>query len=204
VTIDLLSAPVSLAGRQERLRARVALPKLARRVVILRIAFGMVWALDAYLKWQPSFVKSFSATIAAGAQSQPHWLSPWFRFWRDLIAHAPHVFAYAGAATETLIALGLILGVGRRFLYLGGAIYALFIWSVPEGFGTPFAPGATDIGTAIMYAILFAALYALDVTANAGPWTLDTSLLNRFPWWRMFGQPGGHALADVYTSTEGV
>jgi len=73
---------------------------------------------------------------------------------------------------------------------------------VPEGFGTPFAPGATDIGTAIMYAILFAALYAFDVTANAGAWTLDTVLLNRFSWWRLIGQPGGHALADVSTSTE--
>jgi thiosulfate dehydrogenase (quinone) large subunit len=203
VATDRLSAPVSLAGRHERFRAWEALPKLARRVVILRIGFGVVWALDAYLKWQPSFVKHFSATIAAGAKSAPGWISPWFRFWRDLVAHAPHVFAYAGAVTETMLALGLILGVGRRFLYLGGAIYALFIWSVPEGFGTPFAPGATDIGTAIMYAVLFAALYALDVTANAGASTLDTFLLNRFAWWRMFGQPGGHAMADVSTRTEG-
>jgi hypothetical protein len=53
-----------------------------------------------------------------------------------------------------------------------------------------------------MYAILFAALYALDVTASAGAWILDTPLLNRFAWWRMFGQPEGHALADVSTSTE--
>ena len=202
MTTDLLSTPVSLTDRQERLRAWAALPKLARRVVVVRIAFGVVWAIDAYLKWQPSFVKTFSATVAAGAQSQPRWLSPWFRFWRDLIAHAPHAFAYAGAVTETLLALGLILGVGRRFLYLGGAMYALFIWSVPEGFGTPFAPGATDIGTSIMYAILFAALYALDVTANAGAWTLDTSLLNRFDWWPMFGQPGGQALVDISTSTQ--
>ena len=53
------------------------------------------------------------------------------------------------------------------------------------------------------YAILFTALYALDVTANAGTSTLDTVLLNRFGWWGTFGQPGGHALADVSTRTEG-
>jgi hypothetical protein len=82
-------------------------------------------------------------------------------------------------------------------------MYAFCIWSLPEGFGTPFAPGANDIGTSFMDASLFAASYALNMNANAGAWTLDTSLLNRLAWWRMFGQPGGHALADVSTSTQG-
>ena len=99
------------------------------------------------------------------------------------------------------MAIGLVLGLGRRVLYIAGAFYSLAIWSVPEGFGAPFAPGATDIGTAIMYAILFASLYALDVTANSGAWNLDSALLNRISWWRIFGQPGGHALVDVSTST---
>jgi hypothetical protein len=53
-----------------------------------------------------------------------------------------------------------------------------------------------------MYAILFAALYALDVSVNAGACTLDTILLKRLSWWRLIGQPGGHALADVSTSAE--
>lgn len=76
----------------------------------------------------------------------------------------------------------------------------------PKDSGFRLHRALTDIGTAIMYVILFGALYALyalDVTANAGAWTLDTSRLNRYAWWRMFGQPGGHALADVSTSTEG-
>lgn len=191
---------VAVTERQERFRAWVAVPKLARRVVILRIVFGVVWAIDAYLKWQPSFVSGFASTIAGGGQGQPRWLSPWFHFWRSLIAHDPHLVAYAGAVTETLLAIGLILGLGRRVLYVGGALYGLVIWSVPEGFGAPFAPGATDIGTAIMYAILFWALYVLDVSTNTGRWTLDTTFLKHFPWWRMVGQPGGHALADVSES----
>ena len=55
--------------------------------------------------------------MATGPQSQPHWLSSWFHFWRDLIAHVPHVCAYAVAVTETLLALGLItLGYDPREL----------------------------------------------------------------------------------------
>lgn len=88
--------PAALKGRHDRRRAWIALPKLARRVVVLRIVFGAVWAIDAYLKWQPSFVRTFASSTAAGGQGQPSWLAPWFDFWRDQVARAPHVFAYAG------------------------------------------------------------------------------------------------------------
>ena len=192
----LEGAAVSLA-RLGTVEMASALRATARRVVILRIAFGVVWGIDAYLKWQPSFVRDFTSTIAEGAQGQPAWLGPWFDFWHDLVARNPHLFAYGSAVAETLLAIGLILGLARRILYVGGALWSLAIWSVPEGFGTPFMPGATDIGTAIMYAILFAALYALEAAVNWSAWTLDGPIQKRIPSWRIVGQPGGRALVDV-------
>ena len=181
--------PEALPARSSSARARVALEVLERRVVILRIGFGVVWGIDAYLKWQPSFIDGFGSMIAEGARHQPGWLSPWSDFWRDLIAHDPHLFAYASAVIETLLAVGLLLGLGRRILYVGGAIWSLAIWSVPEGFGTPFMPGASDIGTAIMYAILFAALYAIEAAVKPRVWTLDSAVQKRFAW-RAFRAPG--------------
>lgn len=175
---------------QWRHRSEVALPAMARRVVVLRIGFGVVWALDAYLKWQSSFVHDFMKNVAMGAQGQPAWLMPWFHFWHRLLAREPRGFAYASAVIESMLAVGLIAGFGRRLLYIGGAMWSLAIWSVPEGFGTPFIPGATDIGTAIMYAILFAALYFLESAANPTMLTVDSRIQRHHPRWRIIGQPG--------------
>ena len=33
---------------------------LIRRVELLRLVFGAVWGIDAYLKWQPSFVNDYA------------------------------------------------------------------------------------------------------------------------------------------------
>ena len=176
-----------------------AVRAVARRTLTLRVAFGVVWAIDAYLKWQPAFADRFMSTVAEGAEHQPGWLSPWFDFWHDAIAPNPSLFATGAAVIESLLAVGLILGVGRRVLYIGGATWSLAIWSIPEGFGTPFMPGATDIGTAIMYAILFGALYSLEAAVNWSTWTLDTAIQKRLPAWRALGQPGGRALVDCPT-----
>jgi uncharacterized membrane protein YphA (DoxX/SURF4 family) len=178
-------------------RSEVALPALAHRVVALRIGFGVVWAIDAFLKWRPSFSRNFVDNVAMGSMNQPTWLAPWFRFWRHVIGFDPHLFAYASAVIETALALGLLLGLARRLVYLGGAVWSLAVWSVPEGFGTPFTPGATDIGTGIMYAILFAALYALESIANPTALTLDTYIARRHPGWSIVGQPGRRPLANV-------
>ena len=157
------------------------------------MGFGVVWAIDAFFKWQPSFVGMFTQYISKAAQSQPGWLSPWFRFWKDLVGGDPHLFAYGAAVTETLIAVCLIVGVGRRVVYVIGAAWSLGIWSVPEGFGPVFVPGATDIGAAIMYAFIFASLYWLESALQPNGWTLDSVIRRRLPAWRPIGDPGGRA-----------
>jgi nitrite reductase (NO-forming) len=163
-----------------------------RRVELLRLVFGVVWAIDAYLKWQPAFVNGYAGNVAQGASGQPGWLRPWFRFWRHLVKLDPHVLAYATAAIETLIAVGLVLGLARRTLYVGGILWSVAIWTIPEGFGGSFLAGATDIGTAIMYAFVFAVLYGLETLPTAtGAWSLDHVIERRLPWWTRIAEPGG-------------
>ena len=43
-----------------------------------------------------------------------------------------------------------------------GILWSLAIWAIPEGFGGPYQPGQnTDVGTALLYALLFAVLLAI-------------------------------------------
>jgi nitrite reductase (NO-forming) len=171
---------------------------LVRRVELLRLSFGIVWLIDAYLKWQPAFINGYAANVADGAQGQPSWLRPWFRFWRHVVDTNPHLLAYATAATETLIAAGLILGFARRAVYLGGILWSVAIWTIPEGFGGSFVSGATDIGTAIMYALVFAVLYTLEtLPALTGAWSLDHRVERLLPWWSVLAEPGGRRPAAV-------
>lgn len=50
----------------------------------LRIAFGIIWAIDAALKWLPGFRASYMDTIMGIRDGQPGWLKPWFTFWINL------------------------------------------------------------------------------------------------------------------------
>ena len=173
---------------------------LGRRLVLLRVGFGVVWAIDAFFKWQPAFVGMITQYVAKGAQQQPRWLSPWFRFWKNLFGTNPHLFAYAAASIETVLAICLILGVGRRLVYVAGIAWSLAIWSVPEGFGPVLVPGASDIGAAIMYALIFAALYSLESAFHPRGWTLDSAIRRRIGWWRLIAEPGGTTARPAATT----
>ena len=163
--------------------------KLARHVTILRIIFGLMWAVDATFKWRPSFRAGFLNQVMTAAQGQPHWLNPWFNNWINLMKQDPHLFAILTAVVESLIALALILGVARRATYLLAAIFSLLIWSVAEGFGGPYTGSSTDIGTAIIYAVVFFALYGLDRLAAPAYLTVDSLIIKKFPWWSVIANP---------------
>ena len=44
----------------------------------VRTAFGVLMAIDAYLKWQPGFAAHYVGYLQNAANAQPHWLQPWF------------------------------------------------------------------------------------------------------------------------------
>src|SRR5690242_5495517 len=150
-------------------------------IAFLRIAFGVIWSVDAALKWQPAFQANFSQIVAGVAQGQPGFLSWWFSIWQAIVSGRAPIFAVLTATTETYLALALIAGFARKFTYTIGIAYGLFVWSVAEGFGGPYVPGATtDVGAAIIYSLVFWALLLVD----AGRMSVDRVIATRIPAWR--------------------
>jgi nitrite reductase (NO-forming) len=162
---------------------------LARHVALLRIVFGCIWLIDAIFKWQPSFRDNFLSQFQSAAQGQPNWLHWWFSFWTVTIANNPHLFAILVAVLESLIALALLIGIARRTIYLTSVVFSVVIWSVAEGFGGPYSSASTDIGTAIIYAIVFLSLYGLERLASPPRWSVDNYIVRKLPWWSVISNP---------------
>jgi uncharacterized membrane protein YphA (DoxX/SURF4 family) len=158
---------------------------------LFRILFGVVWLIDGALKFVPGFAAAFSGQITGSGQ--PAWLQGWFSFWATQVNGNTAFWAYFVGSLEVALGLALIFGFMRKFAYIGGAILSLFIWAVPEGFGGPYGPGATDIGTGAMYAMLFLALILINATYGPSKWSLDHLIETRFPRWARiaeFSRPG--------------
>jgi uncharacterized membrane protein YphA (DoxX/SURF4 family) len=149
----------------------------------LRISFGVIWLIDAVLKWLPGFRANYMGTIMGQAQGQPGWLKPWYRFWIDLQHPRVMFFAYLVALVETLIAVAVILGFARKLTYSAAIVFSLLIWGTAEGFGGPYTSGASDIGTAVIYAVVFAGLLALSYYAGPARYSADCYLEKKISWW---------------------
>lgn len=143
---------------------------------LLRITFGLIWAVDASFKWQPDFVQNFTDYITGALAGQPAIVQWWIHLWHDTVQVNPTAFAYLAAVGETAIAIGLILGLLSNLAYLGGALMALVIWTTAEGFGGPYVPGTVDIGAAIIYVLVLAALF---LTRAGLSWGVDRWLTPR-------------------------
>jgi len=151
-----------------------------RGVGILRIIFGLAWAVAALLKWQPQFQNTFVLQISAVSDGQPAPIQAWLSFWTHLVSINPLLFARIEATTETAIAVFLIFGILSNLTSIVGIFLSLGIWSTAEGFGGPYLPGqSTDIGTAFPYAILFAVLLFLSAGRYYGFDRWLTSRLGR-------------------------
>lgn len=155
---------------------------------VARITFGFVWLIDAYFKFQPGFVQNFSNLIQAGGQGQPAWLAPWFSFWVNFTSLNPAAWGYVIAFSELAIAISLIFGFMRRIGYSGGFLLSLLIWSIPEGFGGPYGASSTDIGTAIIYAIVFIMLIVINAEQGTSKYSVDSYMEKRFGWWKKLAE----------------
>ncbi len=149
----------------------------------LRIAFGLIWAIDAAFKWMPGFQSGYMSMLMSEAQGQPSWLRPWFDFWINLQHPRADLFIYLSATIETLIAAALLLGFARKLTYIFSAAFSVMIWATAERFGGPYASGSTDIGTAIIYAVVFMSLLALVAYAGPARYSADYWLEQRISWW---------------------
>jgi nitrite reductase (NO-forming) len=154
----------------------------------VRTAFGLVWTIDAYLKWQPEFQYHYLDYITGIVQGQPGWLMPWFNFWVGLIQLSPRFFAVATATIESLIAIGLLFGLLRKPVYILGILFALLIWMIPEGFGGPYASGSTDVGAGLIYVFLFVALIVMQYVLGRSPYSVDNYIEKRVPAWKAIAE----------------
>lgn len=167
-------------------------PVRYRAAGIARILFGLVWAVDAFFKWQPDFYTKFASYISGAAEGQAPWVVSWLHFWLNLVAPAPATFGILVAVVESLIALGVLTGTFSNVVQIGGAIFALIVWSVPEGFGGPYGAGSTDPGTSIIYFILFIALFAARAGACMGVDSVLTPRLGKAGILASGPLPAGH------------
>lgn len=157
---------------------------------LLRVGFGAIWLIDAILKWLPGFRADYMSTIMGEADGQPGWTKPWFDFWTNLQHPAATFFAYFVAAIETLIAVALIAGFARKITYISAILFSLLIWGTAEGFGGPYTSGSSDIGTAIIYVLVFAALLAFAYYHGTSRLSVDYYLEQRIGWWHWVAEVG--------------
>lgn len=156
----------------------------------VRIAFGVIWLVDAILKWLPGFRSGYMDYLAEGAQGQPSWLRGWFNFWINLQEPRAELFAYLVAVVETLIAVALIIGFARKITYIGAIVFSLLIWATAEGFGGPYTSGSEDVGAAIIYAVVFGSLLVLNWQSGPSRRSVDALIERRVGWWHRVAEVG--------------
>jgi uncharacterized membrane protein YphA (DoxX/SURF4 family) len=150
-------------------------------VSVVRILFGVAWAIAAVLKWQPAFIQAFAATVGGANQDQPAIEQAWINFWLKIVHTNPTLFGILAALVESVLAICFLFGVFTNSASIIGAVWAFFIWSVPEGFGAPYVAGqSTDIGTAFPYMILCILLLLLGSGRYLGIDRVLTPKLGRF------------------------
>jgi thiosulfate dehydrogenase [quinone] large subunit len=148
----------------------------SKALSIVRILFGVVWAIDAWDKWQQGFLTTLPHSMAKHVSGQLPPAHAWIALWVNIVNINPTAFAYLIAVGETAIAIGLLLGLFNNVTFIAGIVLSLMIWSTAEGFGGPFHTGATDIGTSIVYTFVFVCLL---VSAASRYYSLDSYLATK-------------------------
>jgi nitrite reductase (NO-forming) len=159
-----------------------------------RAVFGMVWAVDAYLAWRGEFAAHYVGYIENAARGQPTLLRGWFAMWLAAVTPLAPEFVLITRLFETALAIGLLAGIARRWTYFAGGVFSLLLWSTAEGFSGPYVVGAANLGPALVYVLVFVALWLCDRLAGRTPYSLDFYLGRRWPRWQRVAES---ASADV-------
>ncbi|HEX5415920.1 MAG TPA: multicopper oxidase domain-containing protein, partial [Chloroflexota bacterium] len=149
----------------------------------IRAAFGVIWAVNAFLAWQPGFSAHYVGYLQNAAQGQPPWLAGWFAFWIAVVTPNAGLFVGMTRLFDLVIALGLLFGLARKWIYLVGGGYSLLIWATADGLGGPYVAGTSNLGPALVYVLVFAALIVFDRLEGRTPYSVDYYLEERWPGW---------------------
>ena len=155
---------------------------------VVRIIFGLFWAIDGALKFDPGFADTFPNMIKDAASGQPSWLAGWFSFWASITSSNPAIYVYSTGLLEVTLAFSLIFGFMRKLSYTVSLFLSLMIWSVPEGFGGPYGPSSSDIGTGIVYALVSLMLLLINATFGPSRHSLDFIIEKKWPRWKKIAE----------------
>lgn len=161
--------------------AKAAWPALAGAT--LRVAFGIIWTVNAAFTWTPQFAANYAGYLRNAADGQPAWSAFWFDIWIAIVAPNQELFLWLTRIAETSLALALIFGFARRSVYVLGALFSLLVWSTAEGFGGPYAVGATNMGVGISYVLIFAVLIVINNRSATSPYSVDYLIERQYPKW---------------------
>ena len=146
------------------------IPPRNELLTLARVAFALLWAYDAMLKFQPYFLTHYldyliEAQKNAGAATlQGIYLQIWISISQAI---GPTLVAAVVGIAEAAIALGLLFGRGLRVLGPIGIVLSLVIFTTAEGWGGPYSLGAASdmpmrlFGVAIIYTIIFGYVWIL-------------------------------------------
>jgi uncharacterized membrane protein YphA (DoxX/SURF4 family) len=172
----------------------------------LRVVFGLVWLVAGALKFTSGFVDGFPGAVQAASDNSPSWLSGWYAFWVPQASANPALIVYTVGFLELALGLALLFGFMRKVAYVGGVALSLLIWAVPEGFGGPYGAGAggTDVGTGVIYALVFVGLIVINATFGASRWSLDAVIERRWSGWSRIAEFGAGDSMDERPQRVGV
>jgi nitrite reductase (NO-forming) len=139
---------------------------------VVRILYGVLWAIDAVFKWLPGFIHGQTLSHELDASKVPTpMVHGWVQLWHDAAGVNPGGFAMFTAIVESVLAVALIFGVLSNLTFIVTAVWSLGIWTAPEHMHLPWTtPGMTDLGPSIGY--VFAALALFFASAGAA-WSVD-------------------------------
>ena len=150
-----------LSARRTEQRSAGPLGYAGSPLTVGRILFGLLWAFDAGLKWQPYFLTHFMDQLTAAVTGQPPWIAAYLTFVISVVSLiGPQIVAILVAVVESLLAFSLLIGRGLRLSVPLGILYALVVWSTAEGFGGPYTSAGTGVrgnvvGNVIIYVVMF-------------------------------------------------
>jgi len=146
-------------------------PDISRNEILTlaRILFGLLWAYDAALKFQPYFINHYLDYLTAAQKDLTGtWRGAYDQAWIVVsTAIRPKLVALLVASTEAAIAVSLLSARGLRILGPIGIGLSLVIWTTAEEWGGPYSSGIATtasmrlFGTAIIYVLVFFYVWAL-------------------------------------------
>ena len=155
---------------------------------IARVIFGLMWFADALLKLSPPFSQNFLVLVQSQAAGQIGLIGLYYKFWNYIVTPIPLFWVFVITFTEFSLSISLIFGFMRKIGYIAGIITSLVIWSVPEHFGGPYSEFSTNIGTGIVYAMVFLLFIVINSLQGPSRYSIDYYIEKRFRWWRFLAE----------------